>query len=156
MTVLNWSIFFRQRFRVKICFAIFIYLQHAIFTPQNNLKRKSKVTGSQGSKSEGFQLSFKNSSIPDHFLIFFEPSCTPSKISCQATVIFCCSSSFLWLLPLEMHYLVLQKFQEEAVQIISNFWFSDCLLFESPCRLLNCLGKVFTTTICHHLSSCIC
>lgn len=150
MTVLNWSasIFFRQRFPIKIYFAMLIYLQHATFILQNILKRKSKLTGSWGSKTKGFRLSFKNSSSSDRFLNFFEPSCTPSEVSGQATEI------FLLLFFISVAFAigdaitdVLLKFEEGAVQIISNLWFSDCLLFESPCHLLNCVGKVFTTLL---------
>lgn len=110
MTVLNWgaSIFFRQRFPIKICFAMLIYLQHASLILQNILKRKSKLNGSCVSKTKGFQLSFENSSVSDNFLNFFEPSCTASEIFRQATNFLLCSS-FLWLLLLEMHYSVIAK-----------------------------------------------
>lgn len=86
MTVLNESasIFFRQRFPTKICFAMLVYLQHAIFILQNILKRKSKLTSIWSSKIKGFQLPLKNSSNSDHFLNVFEPSCTPSEISGQS------------------------------------------------------------------------
>lgn len=41
--------------------------------------------GRWGNNTEDFQLTFKSSSISDHFLNSFEPPCTPPDILAQAT-----------------------------------------------------------------------
>lgn len=81
MTVSNCRIFFSGGdFQLRCVLQYLCICNMSSSSSKISWKKKSKLTGSWGSMTKGFQLSLKNSSISDHFLNFFESSCTPPEI----------------------------------------------------------------------------